>query len=89
MENRDLSQCGREAAHLGAGASIEFAIHASLHEESVDTDFFHSIPGRISTEYEDGKDSRRPVTLEEPTLEIRFASQGCGIGTNASDPHEK
>jgi hypothetical protein len=34
-------------------ASIEFAVRASLHEEYVDSDFVHSILGRISAKSED------------------------------------
>lgn len=37
-------------------ATIEFAVRASLHEEYVDTDFVHSILGKISAKSEDRGD---------------------------------
>jgi hypothetical protein len=41
------------AANRNVVASIEFTIRASLHEEYVDTDFVHSILGKISVRSED------------------------------------
>jgi hypothetical protein len=40
-------------ANRNVVASIEFAIRSSLHEEYVDTDFVHSILGKISAKSED------------------------------------
>jgi hypothetical protein len=41
------------AANRNVVASIEFTIRASLHEEYVDTDFVHSILGKVSVRSED------------------------------------
>jgi hypothetical protein len=55
----DVSRMTDEAKTKMA-ASVEFAVRASLHEEYVDSDFVHSILGRVfakSEELEDGEDA--------------------------------
>jgi GNAT superfamily N-acetyltransferase len=46
----------KDEVKANTGASIEFAVRASLHEEYIDADFVHSILGKIFAKSEDSGD---------------------------------
>src|SRR6266851_9850427 len=48
----------RSESYSGLHARVEFVVRASLHEEHVETDFVHSIMGRIFAKIEDEGDEK-------------------------------
>ncbi len=61
-------------------ASIEFAVQASLHKDYVDTDFVHSILGKISA-MSDGRGDKEDVGYIKASLVQFGEAMDHGIGT--------
>jgi predicted GNAT family acetyltransferase len=80
----------KSESNTGLNARIEFAVRASLHEDPVDTDFVHSILGRIfATLEEDGEDKetgyiRAPLVQFAEAMDHGISTERLGDGIDGN-----
>jgi hypothetical protein len=70
----------RSQSYSRLNARVEFVVRASLHEENVETDFVHSIMGRIFAKLEEDGDEKETGYIRASLIQFGEAMD-CGIST--------